>query len=74
MTMKIWDAINVNVSRTRILLRNTDKFSNHEFLLEQLSNYLGGRNLTQTQSRGHMICKVMRKGRAKILRAGQHND
>ena len=74
MTMKIWDAINVNVCRTRILLKNTDKFSNHEFLLEQLSNYLGGRNFTQTQSRGHMICKVMRKRRAKILRVGQHND
>ena len=36
-------------SRTESLLMNTGKCSNHEFLLEQLKNYLGGRNLTRQQ-------------------------
>ena len=37
-----WDALNVNANRTRILLTNTEKCSNHEFLLQQLINYQGG--------------------------------
>ena len=35
--------------------------SNHEFLLEQLKNCQGGRNLTQKLSRGHTAWKDMRK-------------
>ena len=38
------DAQNVNANRTRTLLRNTERCSNHEFLQEPLRNYLGGRS------------------------------
>ena len=31
-------AFNVNASRTKVLLRHTEKCSNHEFLLEQLKD------------------------------------
>ena len=41
----------MNVSRTKSLLINTNKCSNHEFLLEQLKNYQGWKSLTQRRSR-----------------------
>ena len=36
-----WDALNVNVKWTRMLLINTEKCSNHEFLLPQLEKLPG---------------------------------
>ena len=51
----------MNASRTKSLLTKTGKCSNHEFLLEQLTNYQGVRNLTQKLSRGHVIWKDTRK-------------
>ena len=48
-------------NRTKLLLQNTDKFSNHEFLLEHLKNYQGGENLTQKRLHGLTIWKDMLK-------------
>ena len=42
-----WDALNVNVNRTKVLLRNTKRCSNHESPPEQLKSCLVGKNLTQ---------------------------
>ena len=55
------DALNVNASRTKSLLMNTEKCSDHEFLLEQLKNYKGGKNLTQKLSRGPTTWKDVLK-------------
>ena len=49
---KTWDALNVNANRTKVLLMNTKRCSNHESLLEQLKNDLTGRNHTRKQSLG----------------------
>ena len=54
----IWDVLNVNARRTRVLLNNIKKCSNHESLLQQLKSYQGGRNLTQKSGR-----MVLRHGR-----------
>ena len=43
------------------LLTNTEKCSNHEFLLEQLRHCQGGGNLTQKLSRRSTKCKDTRK-------------
>ena len=61
LTTYTWDALNVNANRTRSLLTNTEKCSNHEFLLEQLRHCQGGRILTQKLSRGSTKWKDMRK-------------
>ena len=58
LTMCIWDALNANASRTKLLLRN-------EFCLEQLNKCLGVRNLTQQQSRGHTMWKDMLESASK---------
>ena len=50
--MYIWDVLNVNANRMKLLLRNTQRCLNHVFLLEQLKNYQGGKCLTQRQSLG----------------------
>ena len=42
-----------------ISLKNTEKCSNHEVLLEQLENYQGGKNLTQRWLRGPTAWKDM---------------
>ena len=55
----------MNANRTRTSLRNTGRCSNHESPLEQLKNYLGGRNLTQKRSRGHTTRKDTRKKRVE---------
>ena len=34
----VWDALNVNVNRTKVLFKSTEKCSNPEFLLEQLKS------------------------------------
>ena len=62
MTTDVWDACNVNASRTKQLLMNTEQNSNHEFLQEQLKNYLG---VTKKQLRSHTIWKAMRKKRVE---------
>ena len=38
----------MNANRPKLLLRRTEKCSNHEFLLEQLKNYQGGKTQTKT--------------------------
>ena len=38
LTTKIWDVLNVNVKRTRVLLANKEKCSTHESLLQQLKS------------------------------------
>ena len=43
---KCWDALNVNANLLKQLLNSTQRCSNHSFLLEQLKNCQGGRNLT----------------------------
>ena len=55
------DVLNANSNQTKILLTSTEKWSNHEFLLEQLKNCQGGWNLAQKVSRGHTTWKDMRK-------------
>ena len=57
----IWDALNVNVFRTKLLLNSTEKCSNHEFLLEQPKNYQGGKTLTQRLFPGPTTWKDMLK-------------
>ena len=37
----VWHVLNVNASRTKQQLRNTERCSYHEFLLEQLKNFCG---------------------------------
>ena len=41
LTMYIWDAINVNANRMKLLLRNIQRCVNHVFLLEQLKKLPG---------------------------------
>ena len=55
------DALNVNASRTNLLLMNTVKCSNHEFLLEQLKNYPVGKSLTRKLWRDPTTWKDMLK-------------
>ena len=43
LTTNIWDALNVNANQTKSILNNTEKCSNHVFLLDQLKNYHGRR-------------------------------
>ena len=45
--MCIWDVLNANANRTKLLLTRTAKCSNHEFLLVYQKNYKGGRHFTQ---------------------------
>ena len=54
-------ALNVNVNRTKTLSIKKEKCSGHEFLLEQLQIYQGGKNLTQKRLRGPSIWKDMLK-------------
>ena len=51
-TVHTWDALNVNVKGTRVLMTNTVKCSNHEFTLPQPKKLPGRRNLAQRRSRG----------------------
>ena len=46
---KIWDVLNVNANRRKLLLKKIQIYLNHSFLLEQLKTYQGGRSLTQKQ-------------------------
>ena len=55
----------VNANGTKLLLTSTEKCSNREFLLEQLKNCQGGRDLTQKLSRGPTTWKVTRKSALK---------
>ena len=55
------DLLNVNATRTKLLLKSTARCSNPEFLLEQLRNCQDERNFRQKLSRGHLIGKVMRR-------------
>ena len=66
LTTYTWDALNVNAIRTRSLLTNTEKCSNHEFLLEQLRHCQGERNLTQKLSRRSTKWKDMRKSALRV--------
>ena len=56
LTTYIWDAPNVNANWTKLFVTNTQKCSNHEFLLKQLKNYQGGRSLTHKLSRRPTTC------------------
>ena len=47
--------------REKLSLPNTEKCSNHEFLLEQVKNYQSGRDLTQKLPRGPTTWKDMLK-------------
>ena len=67
LTTCIWDALNVNANRTKILLNTSGKCSNHEFLLEQLVNYQAVTDLAQKLSRGPTTWKVMRKSALEDL-------
>ena len=55
----IWDVLNVNANRMILFLRNIQRCSNHEYLLEELKNYRGGKNLTHKLSRGPTRWKDM---------------
>ena len=46
----IWDVLNVNANRTKSILNIIQKCLNHVFLLEQLKNYQGGKNLAPDHS------------------------
>ena len=65
--MCIWDVLNVNASRTKLSLRSTENCPNRDFLLEQLKNCLGVRNLTHKLSRRHTIWKDVPKKCVGIL-------
>ena len=67
LTVYIWDALNVNVKRTRILLANLEKCSNHEFLLQQLNRYQDGRGFTQKRSHGLTTWKHMPKSALRYV-------
>ena len=67
LTMYTWDALNLNVKRTRVLLTNTVKCSNHDFLLQQLKSDQGGRHLTQRRSHGLTTWKAMLKSAARHI-------
>ena len=54
-------SLTVNANRTKILLRNTEKCSNHESPPEQLKKDLVGRNRTRIRSFGLMTWKAMRR-------------
>ena len=54
-----WDALNVNVNRTRSSLNNRRRCLDHAFLLEQLKSYQDGKNLTQKQLHGPPTWKDM---------------
>ena len=69
--MCIGDVLNVDANRTKRLLTRTERCANHEPLLEQLENCLGGRNLTQKLSGGHTIWKVMRTSALKDIASWQ---
>ena len=54
-------AIIANGNRTKVLLMNTEKCSNHESLPEQLKSYVAGRNVTRTRSLGLTTWEDMRR-------------
>ena len=56
-----WDALNVNVTQSKLLLRTTEKCSDHVFLQEELKNNQDGKNLTQKRLRGPTTWKDMLK-------------
>ena len=45
--MKTWDVLNVNANRMKSHTKKTQRCLNHVFLLEQLTNYLGGNSFTK---------------------------
>ena len=53
LTTYTWDALNVNASRTKLLLSNIRKCLNHVFLLEQLKNTRVGKTHLQTVMWSH---------------------
>ena len=60
LTMYTWDVLNVNANRMKSLNKKR-RCLNHVFLLEQLKNYRGVKNLTQKQWRGPWTWKNMLK-------------
>ena len=70
---QIWNALNVNVNRTKLLL-STEKCANHEFLLEQLKKDQGektSRKNSRVVLRHGKTCSKMRWER---LRAGNQKS
>ena len=61
-TTYIWDALNVNASRTNSILMKTEKCSTHEFLLEQLKKHQVGNALRDVcelaDIETEQLCKV----------------
>ena len=51
----------ITYTRDAPKLRKTKRFSNHEFLLEQLTNYQGGKSLTQRRLRDLTTWKTCSK-------------
>ena len=66
---------NVSANRMKISLTSTEKCSNHEFLLEQLKNCQGGRNLTtKTVAWSYDMEGHAQKMRREVLRTGGQKD
>ena len=60
-----WDVLNVNANRRSYYWRVQKNVRITKFLLEQLKNFQGGRNLTQKLSRGLTTWQVLRKSALK---------
>ena len=58
--MKIWDALNVNVNRTKTLSINVEKMFESRISVTAIGNHQSERNLTQKLSRGPTTRKDMR--------------
>ncbi len=70
-----WDALNVNVNRTKSSSMNTDKCLNHEFLLEQLKKLPGWEKPhTKTVAWSYDMGGHAQKMRWKTLRTGEQED
>ena len=59
LTMYIWDALNVNVSRTKIIVEYREMFESRFSAGATEKNYQDGRNLTQKRLRGLTTWKDM---------------
>ena len=59
LTMYIWDVLNVNANRMKLLLNNIQRCLNHVFLLEHMKITRVGKKPTQRWWRGPTTWKVM---------------
>ena len=70
----IWDALNVNVNRTKLLSMDTEICSNHEFLLEQLTITRVGKASRKNGCVFLWHGRTCSKMRGNILLAGKQQD